>query len=381
MVSCKPPANEIYSFDPRTITGDEISLSEIADDIEYIALDNTFPIGMVYMYKILDSSIYISAKDQGILVFNRKGKFQHKIGTPGRGPGEYHYFMNFDVDPESRSVYIKDGNTIKVYDVNGQFQRSISLNEYDWRFDNLTFFQQKLFVSEAIYQGAAKYSWLVLDTNGLLLSKKYNSIPTFDSNLPSNEGTYLFNDNLHYWEQYNDTVFLILPDLTYKASFLISPGEYRWPKSRVTANPSNLDAFTEVLKKHLSISGILETRRFIIIRYYYIIPAMALIEKNGWNIYLHKMSVDEKNISLAGGIPNDLDAGINFIPEEYYLIDQNREFLTKMIYPSELKSHVATNDFLNLKPRYPDKKHEIQRLANNLKVTDNPVLMLVRLKE
>jgi len=378
--SCKSQTNPLIEFDPRTIEGHKTTLAEIADDIEYIPFDNSLSLGNFYMYKLLDSNIYISTREQGIIVFSRNGKFIRKIGAQGRGPGEYHYCMNFDADPKSKSVYVLDGIIIKVYNGSGQFQRSISLKDYDWRFDNITFYNKKLFVSEAIYQGRAKYSWLILDTNGVLLSKKYNSIPTFDSNLPSDVGTYIFNDNLFYWEQYNDTVFSMLPDLTYEPALLLSAGEHRFPKSRFPINPSNLEPFIQFLKTHLQIRLIFETERFLIIRYYYMIPTIALIEKESQKTYLFKMVPDEVNGTNVGGIINDLDAGIMFQPE-YYYVDNNLEYIITLAYPSQIKDRVTSNDFLTTIPKYPDKKQELIKLANSLKETDNQVLMMVRLKE
>ena len=92
LLSCKSPDNSLFHFDPRTLKENEITLSEIADDITYITLDNSFPIGFIYdTFEFLNSSICLSAKDIGILTFNRDGKFLRKIGGIGRGPGEYTY--------------------------------------------------------------------------------------------------------------------------------------------------------------------------------------------------------------------------------------------------------------------------------------------------
>jgi hypothetical protein len=47
----------------------------------------------------------------------------------------------------------------------------------------------------------------------------------------------------------------------------------------------------------------------------------------------------------------------------------------------KLKAHVTSETFLNSTPKYPEKKKELEKLANSLKETDNPVLMLVKLKK
>jgi hypothetical protein len=48
---------------------------------------------------------------------------------------------------------------------------------------------------------------------------------------------------------------------------------------------------------------------------------------------------------------------------------------------AELKAHVASDDFRNNVPKYPDKKQKLEELANKLSVTDNPVLMFVTFKK
>ena len=47
----------------------------------------------------------------------------------------------------------------------------------------------------------------------------------------------------------------------------------------------------------------------------------------------------------------------------------------------QIKVRVASNEFKNSSPKYPEKKKELEKLANSLKETDNPVLMMVRLKK
>ena len=48
---------------------------------------------------------------------------------------------------------------------------------------------------------------------------------------------------------------------------------------------------------------------------------------------------------------------------------------------SNLKSYVASDAFKSSSPKYPEKKKKLEQLANSLDENDNPVLMLVKLKE
>ena len=69
-----------------------------------------------------------------------------------------------------------------------------------------------------------------------------------------------------------------------------------------------------------------------------------------------------------------------FFPKSYFSENDN-EYLLGLVHPYYLKNYISTNEFKNSIPKYPEKKKELEKLANSLKENDNPVLMLVRLKE
>jgi hypothetical protein len=113
LLSCKSQDKSLYEFDPRNLKENEISLSEIADDISYVPFDNSFPIGVVYEnIEFINNSIYLSARDIGILVFNKEGKTLKKIGSVGRGPGEYIVNFLFTVDQKTETVYVWDSDNL-----------------------------------------------------------------------------------------------------------------------------------------------------------------------------------------------------------------------------------------------------------------------------
>lgn len=86
--SCKPSGNEYFTFDPLALKENEITLSDIADNVTYLPLPNNFPISKANKFTFTDQLIYLWS-DQGILVFNREENQLRNIGSKGRGPGEY----------------------------------------------------------------------------------------------------------------------------------------------------------------------------------------------------------------------------------------------------------------------------------------------------
>jgi hypothetical protein len=367
--SCKSQDKDLYKFDPRNLTASKIFLSDIADEIKYIQLDNSFPHGEIYTYKILDSSIYISTKDIGIMELTRDGKFLRTFGAPGRGPGEYHYFWQFDVDPYSKSVYLLDYNVIKVYSKTGQFLRSIQLNGIDQEyFHDLWYYNSKLLISNYIVRGNSKYSWLVLDTTGIIVKKKYNPVPAFITNMESNGGNYLFNNNIYYWEIYNDTIYSISPDFSYKASFLFSPGDYRWPK-----NPISTNNFRTEIRKFYRINLIIETLKYRIVQVW---GDYVLIDKESNTSYKSESQKDDK----MGGFINDLDGGMLFQPRSYFT-EKGREYLVAILKSSELITFIKSSDYESNITKNTEQKRQFGKFVNGLKETDNEIIMVVRLKK
>lgn len=300
-ISCKPENKGLIKFDPTTLTENEISLIDIADDIYYIPLDNTYPIGLIYdKIKFINNSIYLSAQNTGVLEFNRDGKLLRKIGSIGRGPGEYTYYYSFTVDEKTETIYIQDsGNIIKVFSKTGLFLRSFSLQEYGDMIDAIESYNSKLFTSFSIQYENARYEWIVFDTLGNVIKKKEITSPKFRSNALGSGGTYKYENLLTYWNNFTDTVFSVLPDLNQKASFIISPGEHRLPKSGITA---------ETMSAYMWFRHIFETSRFIFIRYFFPLKkyAFVLIDKNNNKLFPINLKSIDGGTTLTDGIINDL---------------------------------------------------------------------------
>jgi len=81
--------------------------------------------------------------------------------------------------------------------------------------------------------------------------------------------------------------------------------------------------------------------------------------------------------NLGEGLTNDLDGGPGILP----LTTKDDNTIVTLIDALTLKKHIASADFKNSTPKYPEKKKELERLANSLKITDNPVLVLVKLSK
>lgn len=375
ILSCKSNHNALYEFDPRTLKENKITLSEIADYITYIPLDNSNPFSLIYGPKyFINNTIYLSALNSGVIAFDRKGQYLRRIGSIGRGPGEYIYYYQFTVDDKSETVYVLDSNIIKVYSKTGNFLRSISLKEFGDMVVAVEFYNSRLFVTFALQSVDNKYDWIILDTLGNLVKKKERTIPPFKSNWPISGGIYKFNNGIYNWNTFNDTVFSILTDLNYGTSFLFSPGEHRIPRSEI----KDILQF----KLYFNPNSVFETSRFLVIKYFYQNLIIALIDKKSNVSYITLLESGPALLgdNLIGGIYNDFDGGLLFQPENYF-VENDREYMVGLINAYQIKALLKDNKFINLNPKYPERKKEFEKLANALTETDNQVLMLVRLKK
>ena len=362
-------------IDPRDFSDNKISLSDIADDIKYIPLDNTFPIGGLLSLRILTNSIYICTKDHGVIRFDKNGERPTKIGKYGRGPGEYSTCWSFDVDEESGTVYVLDWRKIVVFTDKGEFLRSITLTDCEEGncFTRIEFFQNNIFLAEFITNGQAKYDWIVKDRNGNTIEKKKNSIPSFPSTISMYGGTYKYNGSIGYWNCYNDTVFTILPNYSYKPSLLFSLGRHRLPREDIRS--TSRKQYLSKLNEYFIPRYVFETSRFIWLDYRFEEKrTLALIDKNTKKSYLTYLSNDG-----TGGILNNIDGGVSL--RTWSSFEENgHEYVVGILDAYKLKNHVASEDFINSNPRYPDMKMRLERLADSIMESDNPIIYFVHLK-
>jgi len=374
IISCnksEPNLKEIIKIDPRAFSGNEIALSYISDDIRYISLDNSILIGDITSFEIARNSIYVNSCDTLLIKYDRTGQNPQRIGRRGRGPGEYATCKFYAIDNNSGKIYIHGRNySILVYSGDGNFLKSIQLSQdVGFGAKDMAFFgNSDLFIGQNTIGSQNKYDWVILDTLGNIKSYKENPISPFETKIGVLSGIIKFKENISYWNSYQDTIFTVFPDYAYKVFYMLTPGEHRAPKKNSSLKQM-FEYYTPIL--------FFETQNYLIHRYTY----------RGKRVYVFINKEDSEAFiipiqgqkTVYGGIANDLDGGPVFRPACYF-IDNSYEYLAGVVQTLELKSYVASNDFQNSTPKYPEKKKELERLANSLDENDNPVLMLVKLK-
>jgi len=84
-------------------------------------------------------------------------------------------------------------------------------------------------------------------------------------------------------------------------------------------------------------------------------------------------------LEMEGAVINDIDGGPMFMPAGCF-DENNRQYLLAFLEPLKLKEYVASDKFIQSTPKYAEKKVYLKKLADTMKETDNPILMMVSLK-
>lgn len=108
---------------------DELSIDDIADDIEAVKLEETDESLIAYIAKLQRTDDFIFVLDlslKKVLQFDLDGNYIKSIGKIGDGPEEIPMITSFLVDKLNNHIYISGQSKIAVYDFDGNFVRSIS---------------------------------------------------------------------------------------------------------------------------------------------------------------------------------------------------------------------------------------------------------------
>ena len=166
---------------------------------------------------------------------------------------------------------------------------------------------------------------------------------------------------------YSDTVF-VYRKKAFEPHFLIDVG-----KLRITPEARTNSPVAYIIHNFLTPQKLFEWGDYI----YYEFSYQPDDENEGFSLIASKVDNFRMLFDPEKGLINDLDGGPNIMPQTV----RDNNTLVAWIEAFQLKKHVASDAFRKSKPLYPEKKKELEKLANNLKEMDNPVLVLVRLKK
>jgi len=185
---------------------------------------------------------------------------------------------------------------------------------------------------------------------------------------------YKYNNKLYVKEVYSDTIYLFNDsELEFEPHFVIDVGDRLiTPEAR-----SKYDG-NEIGRNFMNPIYLFEFGDFIFYGFVYeMIFKIPQPEERLYGYIGSKKDDFQVMYNLKEGIIDDLDGGPNIMP----LTTKDDNTVVAVVDAFKLKNYILSTRFINSSPKYPEKKKELEKLAESLKETDNPVLVLVKLKK
>jgi len=371
-------------------------LSEFAENIEYIPLQTTknsllgeFALKIVSV----DNKIFIrnSGLSGEIMCFDVNGKFLYKFQNLGRGPEEYSSLTDFDVSSDNKTLTVLSsvGRKILFYGISEtgtSFEKTFSLKEPFPLTIGLVPETNFVFIAVEPWINTTPALSLLINTNGDTLHLKpncYGKRQDKPSAYFRSAIVYSIEKRLCFRESFSDTVFYVdTKEKSFKPRIIFD--------THGTLNTPEMIGHPERVGDHVtSIFGIYETIRYVF--YYY-------RENRSLNCHLfdkqtktyYKLDTGIFSVTIAN-IPrnedrikfkDDISGGPDFTQDIRYLNTHcSGGKMFSLIDAITLKNYVVGEDFKNAQVSYPKKKNELIDLADSLKETDNPVLIVVTPKK
>jgi hypothetical protein len=369
------------------------NLSDIAESINYIPLQTTEKslIGPTIL-KILniDSKFYIQkgGLEGEILCFDIDGKFLFNINKTGRGPEEYDFITDYDINSDNSVLTILSSTNKKLltYEVTDNgfiFQRSIRLKEpVPWRV-SLVPGTDKAFLTIPTWLGNEPTLSLLINAFGDTIEFKPNCYKyNKNQNKKASRSVvgllaYTIGNMVCFKEEFSDTVFFVdakngsfRPRIIFDTHGTLFTPEMKGGSEKIENNSTTY------------LPNIFETSKYVFYWYYTTIVEQRTVDLYGFifdkqTFTKYKFDVGkDRKIMLIDDLSGGPDFSIDFRDNRC-----SNGKLFSFVEAITFKKYVDSENFKYSKALDPQKKSELKRIADSLEMTDNPVLIVVTMKD
>jgi len=383
-----------------------INLSEVAESIEYISLETNkdYLVGKINDLIITDDRFFVVGPFS-CNVFDLQGNFLCNIGGKGNGPGEYNLINRCSVDEENKAVYIFTDHELYEYDYNGNYIQTITLKVR--RPDE--YWYETIYIADSLFLGTTTLGKLDMG-NFCYIFNKNGDVITVNEKKPFSEPVdikwfktqFAINNVLIYSGDYflikcgyDDTLYYLNNKLKFEPKYVFNFGEYSDPIAKFNATTAEEEH--KIILNQIGFGYYLtETNDYVLFNLFFgdnypkddeLVEVSVNVNGNtiqhisttARGLYNKQNSdlVFLKNSNNYYGFMNDIDGGLPFWP----LVQAHNEQLVSYLEPYDLKMWVKSDVFKNSKPLYSEKKAHLEELTNGLNENDNPVIILLKLKE
>lgn len=364
-------------------------LSDIAQSIKFCALANKPLLDheLVADVALTDEDVFVMWKGDAIYRFDRSGAFKNNVGSRGQGPEEYvRLGAPITFDRKNNILYAIDIAQLKLisFDYDGNMLHRFPVGRYDSPIECM---DDSTFIVRT--QDSQRYR---PNTPAIrFMNAKGKIVRTHKSNIypikkddaknwhfgPTENTLWEHNGHFYSLEYGNDTIYRI-ENMDMIADRTLSGSKYR---------PSMYDLYhtdsggKRILAPLLMLpnSGVFESDRFLILRYYDASGRYFLIyDKTDGKVYqsLHDNGPRREKTGemLSAYFTDDLVSGMSFTPE----YQSNGELIGWLTADDVVKNRDKINQFIQQHPS--DEGDSFLKLIENVEEEDNPILMIVKLK-
>ena len=366
-----------------------VKLSEIAESIEYIPLETNSEavVGKIFFDRIFYEKgfFYLMEQNRTIIIHDNDGKYFNKINKLGRGPQEYDAAFTVDIDLKTGNISVLASNKIIEYSLDGDFKKVMNYKDngflskhYITRFIKSDL---KYFLLSTINDRSQHSGFLIDSTARLLLSveypgEDYEKVTTYSALLSIMKPMIFRHKNaVRIKNGLNKYILTINEDNSIDTAYIINFGKY-------APDPLKRDHFRVYAPFIYSQFWIFESDQYLFMTFHTgsLSDKIAKMFKKGglkgeydydFECSVFNKKTGEFQFILQPeinqlGFVEDFEEGPAVWPK--YVSSDG--FMISYMYAHEFKAHAETHEV----------SEKFKSIADNLKDTDNPVIVKVKLK-
>ncbi len=392
----------------------QIPMSELIEEVEYIPLETApnFLVGRTDYVIVTDDRIFIegiSGTTSFCFAFTRQGEFISDIGRTGRGPGEWPYVSGMSVDQKNKIIYLDTLDKVFEYTWDGKFVRDLEKPNfeegevYQGRTSEVYFLKDNLFVGHLDnYSGKNPNNWIVFDDTGEIVKAFDNHIriekDEFGASYLRSTDPARVSNRMYVKEPINDTLYCLNERHELAPACVFDLGKYAFPldvylrwgdMTQIYSSSSIIiDSFVPTQNNIFFVTWLGNDMGIPtppgISKTIVVFNQVAEGNDSGDVMGLYDIGsgktelLDRDPVTRRLGLVNDLDGGLSFWPKYY---NDSEKVLVDVWNAYEMKDLLTEEYFVAHPARDPAAHARLREMLKNLKETDNPVIVIAKLKD
>lgn len=210
----------------------DFEIKDILENIRYILLENKTECLFSEINKLIIENDRIYILDmygtKSLLVFDISGKFLHKIGGVGEGPGEYTRYINFDVYDDTVYVLDLSNNKMLIFDKNGNY---IKFVRSSFKFSDFYILEQKNFLLSLYHEDNSNSNKVAVTDDMKKRETAYFSFPTEHKDNKGNSRSFQpFRGKIAYMYPVSDTLYVFNEQGNVENGYFFDFGSQKLPE-------------------------------------------------------------------------------------------------------------------------------------------------------